>query len=254
MDDLFGNNNNNNNNTGGEPYGNNGYGNAGGNDSNGAAGSSNNGYGSGNDYYGGYGSRKDNYKRDNFGLYNDSSYNMYPQSPQSMKPEKKGFGFALTALIVAVINLIICKSIISIITVPLCLVFAIISLAGKRKGKAMAIISIVLSVVSAVIFGFYMYIGIKIMPDMVYFIENSETITEEFEKDGTIPERFEKYREPKFDRYWKKSGYDDFDGFFKDFIRSYKDGYSYGYNFASGGSSFDSSPNSGGQANLALIG
>lgn len=259
MDDLFGSNNNDNreqnisdNNSGyisNNGYDNNNY-------------SSNNGYGNnsgyGNSNNNGYYGGGDNYRRDAYGYYNDNSYgggNMYPPQQPEPKPEKKGVGFAVTAFIIAIVNLLICKSIISIITVPLCLVFAIISLAGKRKGKAFAIISIVLSVVSAVIFGFYIYIGVKIMPDMMYFMENSETIIEDFEEDGTLPERFEKYREPRFDKYWEKSGYKDFDSFFSDFIRSYKSGYSYGYNFGSGGygsgsGEYSFSYSSGGNADL----
>ena len=75
------------------------------------------------------------------------------------------------------------------------------------------------------------------MPDYMYFIANADQIVEEYESDGTIPERYEKYRDPKYDKYWKRSGYDSFDEFFEKFI----EGYSAGLNSASGSYSNTSS-------------
>lgn len=236
MNDLFGNNNNNgssdpernNDHSYGVNEGNNGYDN-----------NYNNGYYGGSDYY----------NRDNNGYYNGNNFggNMYPQNQFSPPPEKKGSGFAIAAFVIAIVNLLLCRSLISIITVPLCLIFAIISLAGRRNGKAFAIFGIVLSLISAFIFGFYVYICAKILPDVIYFMENDSTIIEEFERDGTIPEKFEKYRDPKFDRYWKRGGYADFDDFFSDYIKRYKsqNRYNYGSDYGRSGSE--------GHTNLAFI-
>lgn len=158
----------------------------------------NNGY---NNNYGGYGG-------------NSPYNNNYNSNYDMPRDERKGGGFAIAAFVIALVNIVPCCTCLSIITVPLCIIFAIISLVQKRKGTAFAIISIVLSVLAGIFFAYYGFIMYKIMPDAMYFAEHQQQITEDYDRDGTIPERFEKYRDPKYDKYWERSGYKDFDEFF----------------------------------------
>ena len=85
---------------------------------------------------------------------NGNQYGMMPP-PAPVQEKGKGVGFAVAAFIIALVNLVFCGGVFSIIAVPLSLVFAIVSLASHRRGKAFAIISIVVSVLSSVVFGFY---------------------------------------------------------------------------------------------------
>lgn len=227
MNDPFGINNNNdgsngdnNNNMGG--YDNNnmnsGYNNMGGYDNNNMNGGyNNNNMGGYNNGYnnGGYNNNVGYYQNDQFtGIYNDSNYNQ--------PDERKGKGFAIASFVLAIVNIFPCCTALSIITVPLCLIFSLVSLIGKRKGTAFAVIGLVLALLSGIVFAYYGFIMYKVFPDFVYFAENQNQIISEYEEKGTIPERFEKYRDPKYDKYWNRMGYDSFDEFFAKFIEDQK--------------------------------
>lgn len=149
------------------------------------------------------------------GGYNNNQYNNYDSNYEMPHDERRGGGFAIASFVLAIVNIIPCCSALSIITVPLCIIFSIISLVQKRKGTAFAIIGIVLSLIAGLFFAYYGFIMYKIMPDAMYFAQNQQQITEDYDRDGTIPERFEKYRDPKYDKYWERSGYADFDEFFE---------------------------------------
>ena len=115
----------------------------------------------------------------------------------------------------------------SIITVPLCLIFSIISLVKKRKGTAFAIIGLIIALISGALFAYrgvmvYRFFSDGVWSDFVYFAENEEQIIEDYERDGTIPDRYDKYRSPKYDKIWKDSGFEDFDDFFDQFIKQRK--------------------------------
>lgn len=142
--------------------------------------------------------------------------------PNSLKT-----GFATASFIISIINLIFCASMLSFITVPVSIILSIVSLATHRGGKVFAIFGIIISVISAFLFGAFLYVFMKISPDIMYFQENSTEIISEYETDGTIPEQFEKYRSPDYDKYWEAMGCNDFDGFFKMWIDSYKQAYGY---------------------------
>jgi hypothetical protein len=145
-----------------------------------------------------------------------------PQSARSLAPQKKRIGFALTALIISGINFLVFSSFLSFIAVPLALIFAIISLAKHHGGKPMAIIAIVLSVISAILFTLYVVIFIKIYPDFKYFVQHDRQIIEEFDQTGEIPEHFQKYNDSKYDAVWKRMGFDNFGKFFEFFVDNYR--------------------------------
>ena len=203
--------------------------------------SDNNGYNGGNSYNApnngydntnnGYGNQYNNGNQYNSGSQYNNGYNPftggYNGNPQNMynnddMPVQKGSGFAVASFVIALVNMILCCTCLSVVTVPLCLIFSLVTLVGKRRGKGFAIAGIVISVISAIFFAYYGYIVYKIAPDFVYFAENQNQIIEEYDRDGTIPERFEKYRDPKYDKYWDRMGYDSFDEFFAKFIEDQK--------------------------------
>lgn len=134
---------------------------------------------------------------------------------------QKNSGLAIAAFIISILNFIVFRNFLSFITVPLCIILAIISLVGKRSGKGLAIASIVISVISACIFISVTAVVVKLYPDMKYFVENEQQIVEQYEEDGTIPERYKKYDTPRFQKYWKAMGCDDFEEFFGLFIQMY---------------------------------
>ena len=176
----------------------------------------------------------DNNYNNNYGGYqNNYQYNNYDSNYDMPHDERKGAGFAIASFVLALVNIIPCCTCLSIVTVPLCIIFSIVSLVQRRKGKGFAITGIVLSVLAGILFAYYGYLIYKITPDYVYFIENQQQIVADYDRDGSIPERYEKYRDPKYDKYWEKNGYDSFDDFFGKFIEGYKSG----LNSAGGGRS-----------------
>ena len=112
------------------------------------------------------------------GGYNNNQYNNYDSNYEMPHDERRGGGFAIASFVLAIVNIIPCCSALSIITVPLCIIFSIISLVQKRKGTAFAIIGIVLSLIAGLFFAYYGFIMYKIMPDAMYFAQNQQQITE----------------------------------------------------------------------------
>ena len=195
------------------------------NDSN-NGGYDNNGYSSGgydNNGYNNGGYNNYDYGNNGGGYFPDGPFRgMYDEGNDFPEPQK-GSGIAVASFVISLINLVICGTLLSIVTVPLCLTFSIVSLAGRRKGKVFAVIGIIISLVSAVFFACAGYIFYKVTPDLIYFVNNAPQIIEEYERDGSIPEQYEKYRDPKYDVYWERFGYSSFDEFFaKEFIEKYK--------------------------------
>ncbi len=228
MDDFYGNNGNGYNNGG---YNNNGYGggyNNGGYNNNGygSNGYNNNGYGSNGYNNGGYNNGYNNGQ--NFGYNSD------------YEPDTRGgAGLAIASFVISLVNLLLCCTLLSIITVPLCLIFSIISLVKKRKGTVLAIFGIILSLLAGTAFVVYGKTAYDFGSDIIYFAENEDQIIEDYERDGTIPDRFEKYRSSKYDKTWKDNGFKDFDDFFGQFIEERKRENSSSGSYSYSGSSND---------------
>lgn len=135
----------------------------------------------------------------------------------------QGFGEGITALIISLINFFIFGSFLSFIAVPVTLIFAGISLKKGKAGRVVAIISIIVSIISALLFALYVAIIVKVAPDIKYFADNDKEIIAEYYETGEIPERYEKYRDSKYNIIWKEAGFDDFDDFFGFIVREYRD-------------------------------
>lgn len=143
-------------------------------------------------------------------------------SEEVYDPRRESIGFAVAAFVISLVNMIMFSSMLSFICVPLALIFAVISLAGRRRGKALSIIAIVVSAVSAIIFIRVMAVAVHLYPDIEYFLKNDKQIVAEYNATGEIPERFVKYESPKYDEYWDSVGYDSFDEFFDWFVSEYE--------------------------------
>lgn len=185
-------------------------------------------YNNNQNYNGGY---QQNYQ------YNQPAYNngYYGQQPYARNIQKDS-GLAIASMVIALVNLIVFRTLLSIIAVPLSLIFAIVSLAQKRSGKGFAITGIVVSVISMIIIGTVIALFVKVYPDFEYFAQNQEKIITEYQEDGTIPEQYEKYNDPKYDKLWKSMGMKDFNEFFGMLIEKYVSDYSqddYEYEFDS---------------------
>lgn len=150
-------------------------------------------------------------------FYYDSNPDSFEKMPESLKT-----GLAVASFVLSLVNVIFCALSCSFIFAPVSIIMGIVSLAKKQGGKPLAIIGIAVSSVSLVIFGLFTSIFVKIYPDMEYFIKNDTAIISEFEETGQIPEQFEKYRSPEYDKYWTLFQCDDFDGFFEIFIEVYR--------------------------------
>ena len=175
-------------------------------------------YNNNQNYNGGY---QQNYQ------YDQPAYNngYYGQQPYARNIQKDS-GLAIASMVIALVNLIVFRTLLSIIAVPLSLIFAIVSLAQKRSGKGFAITGIVVSVISMILIGTVIALFVKVYPDFEYFAQNQEKIITEYQEDGTIPEQYEKYNDPKYDKLWKSMGLKDFNEFFGMLIDKYISDYS----------------------------
>lgn len=131
-------------------------------------------------------------------------------------------GLATASFVISLLNLIFCACMGSFITAPVSIILGAVSLATHRGGKVFAVLGIVISVISLIIFSLMMFVFVKIYPDVEYFQKNDTEIISAFEETGEIPEQFEKYRSSDYDKYWAAMGVRNFDEFFRAWIESYK--------------------------------
>lgn len=144
-----------------------------------------------------------------------------PDFPEKI-PESFKTGLAIASFVISMINLLFCVLSCSFILSPVSIILGIVSLAKKQGGRPLAITGIVISTISILIFGWFTSIFVKFYPDMEYFMKNDTAIIAEFEESGEIPEQFEKYRSPEYDKYWATMQCDNFDEFFEIFIEVYR--------------------------------
>ncbi|MDE6425377.1 MAG: DUF4190 domain-containing protein [Ruminococcus sp.] len=136
-------------------------------------------------------------------------------------PEYLKTGLATASFIISIVNFLFFACALSIVLAPVSLVLGIMSLVKRQGGKGFAITGIIISTVSLLIFVTFSAIFVKIYPDMEYFIRNDTAIISEFEETGAIPEQFEKYKAPEYDKYWVTFG-GEFEDFFEYFIEIYR--------------------------------
>ena len=138
-------------------------------------------------------------------------------------PAKKSIGPALAALLVSIANFFIFGSFFTFISLPAVIILTVVVYKKDLGGKPMAIIAIVISIISALIFAFYVAICVKLAPDIKYFAKNGREIVYNYDEYGEIPERYEKYKDSKYDALWKHMGFDDFEDFFSSVVDIYRE-------------------------------
>lgn len=149
-------------------------------------------------------------------FYYEKNPDNYEKMPESLKT-----GLATASFVISLVNFIFCLFACSFVFAPVSVIMGIVALVKKQGGKVFAVLGIVISSVSIIISGLFISVFVKIYPDMEYFIKNDTAIIAEFEEDGKIPEQFEKYRSPEYDKYWKAFQCESFDKFFELFIEMY---------------------------------
>lgn len=153
----------------------------------------------------------------------NSSDNVYYAGEENKNNGKKGF--AIASLILGIVSVVCCCMGLGFIAAPLSIIFGIIALVKNQSGKPMSIIGIVLSVISiifmALIIAMYGSTAKQVYSDYSKFIMNADSVIEEYEETGELPDYLEKYTDDEYDYIWESSGYDDFYDFFDDIIEGY---------------------------------
>lgn len=153
----------------------------------------------------------------------DYNYNNFNNEPvrqfNNVPQDKKPIWAAIVCFVTSLVNLVSCCCC-TYLLAPVSLVFGIISLAKKWRGASFAVSGIVISSV-AIVFMIVSQIAFGEMSrDLSYIIVQSEQYAEEYSRTGEIPEEFEKYTDPEYDKYWETLGFDNFYEFL-DFIMSF---------------------------------
>jgi len=127
---------------------------------------------------------------------------------------KGGAGFAIASLVLGLLSLIgicCCSGIIDIVTIPLALIFGIISLAKKKRGTGLAITGVVTSAVSGLIIGTVLYVIWPLLPysdqiltDYSRLTKEQDTIFENYGEDGELPDFLLKYTESPFSDFFDR--------------------------------------------------
>ena len=144
------------------------------------------------------------------------------QAPDDKPDKSLSKGFAITALILSIVNIVCCFFALTPLFATLAIIFAIISLATHRGGKGMAIAAIILAVIAYAIF-----IGIAVaykepIQDYAKFVGNAEHYVQLYDETHEVPEEFQKYNDPKYAKMWVDSGFKNFNEFYAQLIAQLK--------------------------------
>lgn len=145
-------------------------------------------------------------------IYRDD--NVY-YSDSDDNPNSGKTGFAVTALVLGIVSILCGCCGLGFIAAPLSIIFGIIALAKHHGGKAMSIIGIVLSSLTIVLMIAFTATYGPVMKDYFKFVSEYPDARDYYEETGEVPDYLQEYTDPKYDSFWKSSGYDDFYGFFE---------------------------------------
>ncbi|MBP3249220.1 MAG: DUF4190 domain-containing protein [Ruminococcus sp.] len=150
----------------------------------------------------------------------NNNYTQQDETPNSFKK-----GFAITSFVLGLLGLLCCFCGLGWILAPLSLIFGIISLATKRGGKGLAIAGVVLSAITLLLLiCFRVFFG-EVSDDIMKFALDGPQYVADYEATGDIPEEFQKYQDPKYDKYWPSFNVHNFDEFYAQLVKQYKDSY-----------------------------
>ncbi len=149
---------------------------------------------------------------------NEIYYDMMKDNPDEHNPESGKVGFAVTSLVLGIVAVVLCCCGLGYICAPLSIIFGIISLVKRRGGKGMAITGIILSSITIIVLAIFTVLYGQIFKDCMQFSVEAETVIEQYEATGALPDYLEKYRGEEYDAYWESMEYESFDEFFEEFI------------------------------------
>ena len=149
---------------------------------------------------------------------NEVYYDMMKDNPDEHNPESGKIGFAVTSLVLGIVAVVLCCCGLGYICAPLSIIFGIISLVKRRGGKGMAITGIILSSITVIVLAIFTVLYGALMKEIIKFSTEAPQIIEQYEETGELPDYLEKYRGEEYDEFWKESGYENFDEFFKELI------------------------------------
>ena len=150
----------------------------------------------------------------NFEQVQPGGYGYGYTAPMPEQPQPKRVGFAVTSLVLGLVSLVglcCCAGLIDIITVPLALIFGIISLVQKRGGTGLAITGVVTAAVSLLMIVTTLYSLRDILPyseeilqDYMQVLEDQDEVFPAYEEDGTLPVYLVKYTESPYSDFLEK--------------------------------------------------
>lgn len=150
-------------------------------------------------------------------MYEDKNfYEASPVNPDERGSEIQGSSaFAIVSLVLSILSLVLCccMGFNFILAVP-AVIFGIISLVKKRRGKGMAIAGIIISAISILLTSMILAVYGPVFNNTIKVAMDFDNVYNTFNETGEIPEYLEKYTDEKYDYLWKNSGYNDFYDFF----------------------------------------
>ncbi|MBR6107654.1 MAG: DUF4190 domain-containing protein [Oscillospiraceae bacterium] len=136
-------------------------------------------------------------------------------SQNASEPQRhSSSGFAVASLVLGLVSLIgicCCAGLIDFITVPLALIFGIVSLVKKRSGTGLAITGIITGTVSLLIIATMLYVIWPLMPYAEEIVDDYSRLTREqdtvfpaYEETGELPDYLQKYTEAPFSDFFAR--------------------------------------------------
>ena len=150
---------------------------------------------------------------------NESYSNPYNQF-YDMKKGDKPIWAAVTSFVISIINVISCCCC-GYVTIIASLVFGIVSLANKWRGKGLAIAGVTISSICLVVtIATQVFLG-GLSACITEVISTTPKYYEDYKETGEIPEELEKFNNDEYDWYWKMTGNDDFAEFYDQWMTMY---------------------------------
>lgn len=133
----------------------------------------------------------------------------------NFRPNNTKIWASVTSLVLGIISLVLCCCCPYLFLLAVAsIVFGIIALVQGMSGKGMAIAGIVISSVVLIIALLLNLIFGAIIKDLTKLSKEPQYYVEMYEETGEVPEEFQKYCDPKYDKYWDAMNIDGFETFY----------------------------------------
>lgn len=156
-----------------------------------------------------------NYDQPNGAPHSDPNNQFY-----TISEENKPIWAAITSFVLSLVNVVSCCCC-GYIAIIASLVFGIISLANKWRGKGLAIAGVVISSVCLVVtLASQIFLG-GLSVCLTDVMVTAPEYYEEYMETGELPEEMEKYNNDEYDWYWKLMGNENFADFYNQWMTLY---------------------------------